>query len=83
MTFFEIIQKAIPGASQDECDHILWGRTPFPFKAISAQYLYKKASGYRRANANGLRLCDHCSAVARDGEWECVACDAALRSTRV
>ena len=74
----EIIQAAIPGADEAVCDHVLWGMTPYPCGQISAQSLYRAASRYRRAAANGRRLCELCDNLARDGAWTCQRCDDAL-----
>jgi len=32
-TTVDVIRAAIPGASEAECDHVLWERPPFPFAA--------------------------------------------------
>jgi hypothetical protein len=44
MTPAQIIRAAIPEADEVLCDHILWGRTPFPMGAITAQSLFKAAN---------------------------------------
>ena len=75
----DVIRAAIPDADQDLCDHILWGRTAYPFEKLSAQKLYKAADRFRRANANGLRLCEFCDGLAMDGKWACEPCDLALK----
>ena len=78
----EVIRRAIPGATDMECEHILWGRTPFPVGAVTARRLYEAADRYRRATAAGRRLCEHCDNMARQGEWECAECAAALGRVR-
>ena len=81
-TMSRIIQAAIPSADETLCDHILWGQTPFPCGAISAQMLYKAASRVRRAAKNKIRLCDHCSNKAQTGKWECSRCNVMLQKMR-
>lgn len=79
MTFQELISKALPGASEAEIDFVLWNRTPFPFDP-RPRVLFKRASGYRRACANGVVLCELCSRTTRPGKWTCQRCDDALAS---
>ncbi len=78
----EIIRAAILGAGDEICQHILWGRTPFPFAVVTAQALYKAASGFHRANTNGIQLCDHCHNPAMENKWMCKQCAGALASVR-
>lgn len=70
----DIIRAAIPGASDDVCQHVLWGRTPFPFKKLTARDIYKAASGYIRSARRGTYLCDHCHRIADYDIYECVGC---------
>lgn len=77
MTPADCIRAAIPGASDETCQHIVWGRTPFPFKKLTARDFYKAASRLQRASNNGLRLCDWCDNIAVDG-WCCKACNDVL-----
>lgn len=79
MTFGQIIRAAIPGADEDTVDHVLWGRTPYPVGRITAKSLFKAASGFRRAAANGIHLCDHCHSMALPDRFECGPCGVALR----
>lgn len=78
-TDLEICRAAKPGADEGWCDHILWGRTPFPLGRVTAQDLYRAASRQARAERNGRVLCDFCDAIAAPGAYTCSACDAALR----
>lgn len=73
-----IIQAAIPGASADLCEHIIWGRTPFPCGPITAKSLYQAARRFKRAADHGIQLCDFCDNIAAKGEWCCEKCNAAL-----
>lgn len=63
-----IIYAAIPNAPDFVVDHIIWGRTPYPFAEVTAKSLYKAASRYKRASDNGIQLCDLCDrpAIAND-----------------
>lgn len=75
----EICRAAKADADEDWSQHILWGRTPFPCGSITAQSLYRAASGQARAERNGLVLCDLCEAIAAPGSSTCRQCDAALK----
>ncbi len=77
-TSVEIVRAAIPGADERLCDHILWGRTPFPIGGITAKSLFRAASAFRRAHEHGFQLCDHCHNPAEPGKFECRRCRAAL-----
>jgi hypothetical protein len=80
MTFLELAKAAMPGATDAEADYALWNRTPFPF-STEPRVLFKNISGYRRACAKGIQLCETCSNIAVDG-WNCDACNAALAAHR-
>lgn len=80
---YQIIRAAIPDASDMTCEHVLWGRTHFPFAPLSAQYLYKRASGYYRAGKHDIRLCEFCDNRAKRRKFVCHKCDKALRTTAV
>lgn len=79
MTPADFIRAAIPTASDSLCDHIMWGRTPYPFTRLGARDFYKAASRYHRAAMNGIRLCDFCDKPAVDG-WNCQSCLDGLKS---
>ena len=74
----EIVCAAIPGASAELADAILWNRTPFPCGPVSARDLFRAASAWRRAKANGIALCTLCDQVATPGHWDCGRCRAAV-----
>ena len=80
LTMSDCIRSAIPDASSDLCDHIIWSRTPYPFAKLSAKELYKAASGYQRASASGIILCDMCDRIALKDLWCCERCDRILSS---
>ena len=75
-----IIRAAIPGATDDVCGWILWGRTPYPMGAISARSVYKAASRIQRAAATGKRLCELCDRLAVKDI--CQRCEDVLSGTR-
>ena len=77
----DIIRAAIPDATDGLCDHVLWGRTPFPFGRLSVRDIYKAASSYRRANEHGLVLCDFCHRVVDSGNV-CQTCREGLDRCR-
>lgn len=79
LTFADVIRMAIPNADEGTCDHVLWGRTAYPFGNVTARTLYRAAARVRRAGEHGLRLCDFCDRVAQPERWECARCDAVLR----
>lgn len=74
------IKAGFPAATAADVDHIVWGRTPYPFAKLGLRDFYKAASRYRRACDNGLRLCDMCDRLAMLGDWVCAGCDAALKA---
>jgi hypothetical protein len=78
-TASDICRAAKPNADEGWCNHILWGRTPYPFGRVTAQSLYRAASQQARAERNGRVLCDFCEAIAAPGRSCCQQCDAALR----
>lgn len=80
MTTADCVRAAIPGADDDLCNHIIWGRTAYPFAKLTARDFYKAASGWRRACANRIQLCDFCHCQAVDG-WTCKSCNDALKAT--
>ena len=77
-TVQSVVRVAIPGASDGLCDHVVWGRTAFPAKGVTAQDMYRAASRLRRATDKGERLCDTCDRKAELGRWTCAHCSAAL-----
>lgn len=79
MTPAQIIRGAIPDASDALCEHILWGRTPYPCGQITAKSLYRAASRLRRAAESGRHLCDFCDNLAEAGSDLCGDCASVLR----
>lgn len=79
MTGAQIIRAAIPGADDGLCEHILWGRTPFPVGRVTARDLYRAASGFHRAAVKGVQLCDFCEKPVDPDAYVCERCSNALR----
>lgn len=79
MTYIEVIKRSIPGTPPEIMEHILWGRTAFPFKKINARDLYKAATRFIRASNKGITLCDHCDRIAKLDSYICERCDAIKR----
>lgn len=73
-TTHEVIRAAIPGASDEVCEHVLWERTPFPCSSVTARRLYRAADGAARAAKNGIELCGCCHRVAEAGQLLCRRC---------
>jgi hypothetical protein len=76
-----VIKAAIPDATDIEMEHIVWGRTPYPFAEVTPKSLYKAASAYKRANDHGIQLCDFCHRPAVKHDL-CDVCRAALDAVR-
>lgn len=74
----KIIRTGYPGATPSIIEHVMWGRTPFPFVKLDARMILKAASGLYRATKNGLVLCDFCDRLAVQGDSLCERCDSAL-----
>lgn len=74
----EIVRGAIPGATAEMADSILWSRTCFPMGEVTARDLYRAASRCRRAHEHGLVMCEMCDRLAMN-DTLCSDCDAALR----
>jgi len=81
-TIAEVIRAAIPTADESLCDHILWGRTAYPFLTLGAKDIYRAAYRWRRAHEHGLSLCDFCDRVAEPHEYICTHCREALARAR-
>jgi hypothetical protein len=84
--FREVIRAAIPGASDELCNWVLWERTAWPMERPSARALYRAASGLRRAEARGEVLCDFCNRLAEEPTGaimpKCGRCRASLQRLR-
>jgi hypothetical protein len=82
MKITQVIQAAIPGATMEQCDYILWERTPFPAGDITARLLYRAASSFRRAIEHKIMLCSFCHNKVFGDESECFKCTEALSNLR-
>lgn len=74
MKIYAIIRSAIPNATDEICEHILWGRTTYPMGVITARSLYGAAKRFDRANKKNIRLCDFCDRIVRENRTECDIC---------
>ena len=74
----DVIRAAIPGAPKDLCEFILWERTSYPFGRLTAQKIFKAASGFARAGANGRALCEMCRRLSVPQKFLCERCQSAL-----
>lgn len=81
-TIAEVIRAAIPTADESLCDHILWGRTAYPFASLSARDIYRAAYRYRRATEHGRHLCDLCDRLVEAPEYVCTSCRQGLENAR-
>lgn len=79
MTTLDIIQKAIPAASEELANYIVMCRTAFPFERITTRELYRTARRFDRAHRNKVQLCDFCDNKAEIGEL-CHKCAEALHA---
>jgi len=79
----QIVRAAIPNASAELIEHIIWGRTPFPVGAITARSLYKAASSFKRASDKGIALCDFCDNKANPNGYLCDSCQESLNACRI
>lgn len=79
MQIQDVIRAAIPDADENLCEHVIWGRTPYPCRALSAKDIYRAAHRLKRATDAGRRLCDWCDRLAVQGSI-CNTCRSALRS---
>jgi len=82
-TIHEIIRAAKPEASDEFCEHIIWGRTPYPVGRVTPKALYKAASGYVRAYRKNTRLCELCHRIVTDQKrYVCDRCESVLTKNR-
>jgi hypothetical protein len=82
MKIYDVIRAAIPDASDQLCDFILWDRTYFPLGAVTPKDLYRAAARWRRAAERGIVLCELCDRIAVTGRWTCKRCEDALARAR-
>lgn len=78
MNAMQVVRAAIPGASEQLCEHVLWSRTAFPFGHVGPRDLYRAADRLRRATEKGIELCEFCDAITEPDKMACRRCDAAL-----
>ena len=72
------VRCGYPNASDSIVEHVLWGRTAFPFDPkLTAKHVYKAAYSLYRADKKGIILCDFCHRIAVVG-CLCERCDNAM-----
>ena len=79
MTMFDVIQRAIPGVSEEEAEYILWSYTPYPVGGITAKSLYQAARRVKRAFTNHRKLCELCFNLAQEQKSLCIKCENAMK----
>jgi hypothetical protein len=60
--------------TEEQAEYVLWSRTPFPIKSLTAKEYYIAANRTRRAWKNGIRLCDFCDCIAEANDGLCKEC---------
>lgn len=80
MNVEELVKAGYPGATPRIIEHVMWGRTAFPFVKLDARTIIKAASGFYRATMKGLVLCDFCHRLAVKGDSLCESCQSAWHS---
>ena len=63
MTAYDVVRNAIPDATDDLCEFIIWARTGYPsfWKTDNpVKEIYQAANRWARAKQNGRRLCEYC-----------------------
>ena len=78
MQIQQVIRAAIPDATTEDCEWILWERTPYPCGGITARSIYKAASQFIRAVRNHLQLCVECHNKVSEGRCLCDKCQKGL-----
>lgn len=66
MTVQDIVRAGYPNATDEETEYVIWNRTSYPFKGLTAKMVYKAASQTYRASKKGLQLCDFCDNIATE-----------------
>ena len=79
MNVEKIVKAGYPGATPSIIEHVMWGRTAFPFVKLDARMILKAASGFYRATKKGLVLCEFCHRLAAPKDSCCDRCNAGLR----
>ena len=80
MNAVQIVRAAMPGASVEMCDFVIWERTPYPCAAVTPKSLFKAAARWRRASAAGRWLCSFCdNEIDAQQKWTCDTCRKAVQ----
>lgn len=79
MNALTIVRKAIPEATTEVAEFIVWNRTTYPFEGLTARDIYKAADRWHRAHRNQKKLCTFCDRLAMPGRSQiCERCRNAL-----
>lgn len=82
-TIAEVVKAAIPDATPEIIDWVLWERTPYPCGKVSAKKIYKASSSFVRASVSGIKQCELCSKGRVFGEgFVCSRCKKQLARYR-
>lgn len=79
MTVMSIVKAAIPNATPETADYILWARTPYPAGAVTAKFLYQAARRFHRATQRGKSLCTWCDREVPKLGDDCERCAAVMK----
>jgi hypothetical protein len=82
MTPLQIVQAAIPNATDETVEFVVWCRTPWPCVGIGPRDIYRAARRWQRAHQHGIKLCEMCDRIAKDNDL-CDSCAAALYRARL
>ena len=78
MTWIEFARQALPDASDDLLDDLLWSRTAFPF--CDAKHTYSQLMHYKiMKSIHWGRMCDLCGNPITKKYGCCPQCHRALR----
>lgn len=78
MLYSDVILTGFPNATESDMDEVLFGRTAYPFKAITVKELYRASNRLYRAEKNGRALCSFCDREVPVGHGACESCDLAI-----
>jgi len=79
MNIIDVVKAAVPDASKEFVEWLLWSRTPYPVGGVTARSLYKTASRWKRATTNKRNMCELCDNLAIHGTL-CKTCHNAMYS---
>jgi hypothetical protein len=83
MNALDVVRAAMPDATEEDAEFIVWARTPFPMVEGAARNIYRAASGWARATRNGRVLCDLCWRAVTGEGMTCETCMRMLEECRL